>query len=335
MYTLNAEGAKAQADVNAAESELAEQRARVAAIERFAADGNGTQPASAATAIETTLRAILPARGVAAAPAGATDAPENSAPQADASQHDIDYSTAVSSLKLLESDRLQMLKIYREEHEAVKALDEKIARQEAVIEIYRQQSTEESSRRIRSVLMAERAHLLAMEAKTEKLKETLAASQKNASAFTTIMPRITEKELTRDIEIGNYKYMAASLEKAQIDEALDGSKMPNISIVQEATPAALDSSKRKKIAAGIAGGTSAVAIALTLFFGLILNKTINRPEELENRLGLPVLLSIPFFNRNDRLRLSHPKGAKGSNGAQSERPPAALPPQECEWLKCG
>ena len=34
----------------------------------------------------------------------------------------------------------------------------------------------------------------------------------------------------------NYKYFAASLEKARVDEALDPSKMPDISAVQRPSP---------------------------------------------------------------------------------------------------
>ena len=46
----------------------------------------------------------------------------------------------------------------------------------------------------------------------------------------------------------NYKYFAASLEKARIDEALDPSKMPNISAVQRPSPPGLETKKRDKIA---------------------------------------------------------------------------------------
>jgi len=341
LETLNAECAQAQADLNAAEAELAEQRARVAAYEQLGVVGDRTLPGSEAAA-ETTMKAIVPPGRIAKPAATARGAAASSASSLEVSRPDSDYATALSSLKLMESERQQMLKVYREEHEAVKLLDEKIARQRAAVDIYKEQSTEESTRQFQTDLQTERAHLLAIEAKAQKLRETLAAAQKNAAAFTTIMPRITEKELTRDIEIGNYKYMAASLEKAQVDEALDGSKMPNISIVQEATPALPDLSKRKKIAVGIAGGTSGMAIAITLLFGLILNKTVNRSEELEERLGLPVVLSIPYFNRrerlrprylrgannpgalnpNDRLRLSHPKGANSPNGDDSKQAPA-------------
>ena len=95
------------------------------------------------------------------------------------------------------------------------------------------------------------------------------------------------------MDANNYKYFAASLEKARVDEALDPSKMPNISAVQRPSPPARDTKKRDKICLAIAGGGIALGIALALFKGLVLNRTIGRPLELESRLDIPLMLSIP------------------------------------------
>ncbi len=109
--------------------------------------------------------------------------------------------------------------------------------------------------------------------------------------------------------------------------------------------------RRNKIALGVAGGTAGAAVALTLLFGLILNKRINRPQDIENRLGVPLLLSIPFFgpkdrlrllqpkgangskalNHDDRLRLLHPKTANGSNGEDSKQSLAKVEPPKAPW----
>ena len=49
-----------------------------------------------------------------------------------------------------------------------------------------------------------------------------------------------ELERKREMDEANYKYFAASLEKARVDEALDPSKMPNISAVQRPSPPVLE-----------------------------------------------------------------------------------------------
>src|SRR5262249_25739633 len=91
-------------------------------------------------------------------------------------------------------------------------------------------------------------------------------------------------------------YFSASLEKARVDEALDPSKMPNISAVQRPSPPSLDTKTRNKVSLVLAGGGLALGIALAFFRGLVLNRKIGRPLELESRLNIPLMLSIPYSN---------------------------------------
>lgn len=122
--------------------------------------------------------------------------------------------------------------------------------------------------------------------------------------FSEMGPKIAQLERTKEVEETNYKYYGASLEKARIDETLDPSRMPNISIVQAPSPP--DKAKRdlKKVLIGLAGGGLAIGLALALLIELVLDRTIKRPFELERRLRIPLLLSIPNFGSNGhRLRL--------------------------------
>jgi succinoglycan biosynthesis transport protein ExoP len=125
-----------------------------------------------------------------------------------------------------------------------------------------------------------------------------------------------ELERKQEMDEANYKYFAASLEKARIDEALDPSKMPNISAVQRPSPPVLESKTRNKITLALAGGGLALGFALVLLRGLVLTRTVGRPLELETRLHIPLMLSIPYTNsRNGHL-------ARSTNGAPAN--PEAL-----------
>src|SRR4030095_855156 len=105
-------------------------------------------------------------------------------------------------------------------------------------------------------------------------------------------------------------------EKARVDEALDPSKMPNISAVQRPSPPILETKKRDKIALGLAGGGIALGIALALLKGLALNRTVGRPLQLETQLHIPLMLSIPYSNgRNGHLVL--PPNRPANPGALS------------------
>ncbi|MCE9520643.1 MAG: polysaccharide biosynthesis tyrosine autokinase [Verrucomicrobia bacterium] len=59
-----------------------------------------------------------------------------------------DYLKALADYKLLQSQRLTMLKNFKEAHEAVREIDDKITNQQALIEIFRQASLEDWTHRI-------------------------------------------------------------------------------------------------------------------------------------------------------------------------------------------
>ena len=160
-----------------------------------------------------------------------------------------------------------------------------------------------------------KAQVAGTQAKIEALKARLRDIQQRTKQLSDLGPQIEELERRREMDETNYKYFAASLEKARVDEALDPSKMPNISAVQRPSPPTLETKTRNKIALGLAGGGIALGIALALLRGLALNRTVGRPLQLETQLHIPLMLSIPYSNgRNGHLVLS-PNGSPANPGA--------------------
>jgi uncharacterized protein involved in exopolysaccharide biosynthesis/Mrp family chromosome partitioning ATPase len=165
----------------------------------------------------------------------------------------------------------------------------------------------------------EKAKAAGAQAKVETLKARLRDVQQRMKQLTELGPQIEDLERKREMDETNYKYFAASLEKARIDEALDPSKMPNISAVQRPSPPALESKQRDKIALGLAGAGIALGVALALLRGLMLNRTVGRPLELETQLHIPLMLSIPYSNaRNGHLALTN--GSSPGSVATATRP---------------
>ena len=161
-----------------------------------------------------------------------------------------------------------------------------------------------------------KAKVAGTQAKIETLKARLSDVQRRTKQLSELAPQIEDLERKKEMDEASYKYFAASLEKARIDEALDPSKMPNISAVQRPSPPILETKKRYKITLALTGGGLALGFALALLRGLVLNQTVGRPLELETRLDIPLMLSIPYANsRNGHLRLP-------SNGAPTN--PRAL-----------
>jgi Mrp family chromosome partitioning ATPase len=123
-------------------------------------------------------------------------------------------------------------------------------------------------------------------------------------------PRLAELERKKELEEANYKYFQASLEKARIDETLDPSRMPNISVVQKPSAAVRTTQNLLRIVFGLAGGGLALGIASAMMIELVFDQTLKRPLELETRLSIPLLLSIPDFARNGHARQRLPNGSQ-------------------------
>jgi uncharacterized protein involved in exopolysaccharide biosynthesis/Mrp family chromosome partitioning ATPase len=141
-----------------------------------------------------------------------------------------------------------------------------------------------------------KAKVAGTQAKIEALKSRLRDIKQSEKQLSELAPQIEDLERKKEMDETNYKYFAASLEKARIDEALDPSKIPNISAVQRPSPPILETRKRDKVALALAGGGIALGIALALLRGLILNETVGRPLQLETQLHIPLMLSIPYAN---------------------------------------
>jgi uncharacterized protein involved in exopolysaccharide biosynthesis/Mrp family chromosome partitioning ATPase len=166
-------------------------------------------------------------------------------------------------------------------------------------------------------------------AKVEALKSRLRDVQQRTKQLSELAPQIEELERKREMDEANYKYFAASLEKARIDEALDPSKMPNISAVQRPSPPILETKMRDKITLGLAGGGIALGLALALLRGLVLNRTVGRPLQLETHLHIPLMLSIPYSNtRNGHLALPANGSAANPGALATRRHHSKLAPWE-------
>jgi Uncharacterized protein involved in exopolysaccharide biosynthesis len=134
-------------------------------------------------------------------------------------------------------------------------------------------------------------------------------------------PEIVRLERTKELEETNYKYFQGTLEKARVDEALDPSKMPNISAIQRPSPPGRVTKTRDKIALGFAGGGLALGLGLALLFELVFNHSYKRRSEVEHQLRSPVMLSIPYQGTNGRRRLPW----KMVSGPARKRPIRASP----------
>jgi uncharacterized protein involved in exopolysaccharide biosynthesis/Mrp family chromosome partitioning ATPase len=203
--------------------------------------------------------------------------------------------TGIASLK---EGREALMTEESRTREALNATEAELAEKQAVV----RQTGETKAKRWKANEQTDKApasgkaRVAGAEAKLDSLTSRLHDIEQRVKELSEVAPQIEDLERKRAMDEANYKYFAASLEKARVDEALDPAKMPNISAVQRPSSPVLDTKPRDKIALGLAGGGLALGIALVLLRELVLNRRVSRPSELENRLHIPLLLSIPYKN---------------------------------------
>jgi uncharacterized protein involved in exopolysaccharide biosynthesis len=300
--SLSADVVKIEDQYLAAEAELAEQTARVKQIEDSLGTTSGSTPSS------QNLKA-----------SGSNESNTRSPSSPEEVQQ---YKALTTRLDQLRQVELDLQSKYTAENEFVKlnrAEIKKIENQKHELEKKSPDLITQAAGASQSGpvdVTSERTRLAGTKARTEMLKARLDERIKQLSE---VGSQIADLERKKELEEANYKYFEAALEKARIDEALDPSKMPNISAVQRPSPPALVSGKRDKIVLMLAGGGLALGIAFALLTELVLNQTIKRPLELETQLRVPLLLTIPFSRANGRLPVSGRKrlGNPDGNGDRS------------------
>jgi succinoglycan biosynthesis transport protein ExoP len=297
MASLNAQSSHTEEQLRAAENDLAEQQAKVKQIERggLPVDLNETD--------------------------NTKDKANNAAPPPQqASTKDIgDYQALVTNLTKLRETQLEMSAKYTPENVLVKMNQAHINELENQKRDFEKKFPELAITGARGSgqldLRVERARLAGMKSKLDDLRRQKIELQDRMKQLADVGPQIASLERAKELEEQDYKYYSGTLQKARVDEALDPSKMPNISAIQRPSPPGKVTTTRDKIALGFAGGGLALGLAVALLFELVLSHSYKRRSEIELQLRSPVMLTIPYQGANGRLRLPWKSGRRASKEA--------------------
>src|SRR5438034_910181 len=317
MTSISVQSQHMEDQLRAAENDLAEQQAKVKQIER------GGLPVD--------LKEIDNAKDKAK-----DNTKDNVAPPAQlASTKDIgDYQALVTNLAKLRETQLEMLAKYTPENVLVKMNQAHINDLENQKRNLEKKFPELATLRTASGqldIRTERARLAGMKSKLDDLRRQKIELQDRMKQLADIGPQIASLERNKDLEEQNYKYYSGTLQKARVDEALDPSKMPNISAIQRPSPPGMVTKTRNKIALGFAGGGLALGFGMALLLELVFNRSYKRRSEVELQLRSPVMLSIPYQGINGRPRLRLPwKNGQRAGKETPDKSKASLAPWEVE-----
>lgn len=170
-----------------------------------------------------------------------------------------------------------------------------------------------------------RARIFALEARVGRLKKQLAEVYGQTKLLDSFENNILRLQRQKQIEEEKLRYSEANLERARFDQAIDASKLNNISVIQEPVRGGRDMTKLHKTMAGIFGGFVAVGLAIAFVTELFLDRTFKRPKEVEQTLRVPLIATIPALGSpppKKRLGRANRKGALVVANAEIEH---------CRW----
>ncbi len=167
----------------------------------------------------------------------------------------------------------------------------------------------------------------ALKSKVAVLRAQMGQIQGEAAKLDEMEPRIMELTRKKERQEADLKYYATSLEQSKVDRAMGAEAAPNIGIIEPPTPPVKKWPKPflKKVAglaaAGIIGG-----LVLAFLIELLFDRSVKRGVDVENKLHLPLFMTIPDMN--------HP-GQKSLIGAAADRSPLQLNPAPGESVAAG
>ena len=142
-------------------------------------------------------------------------------------------------------------------------------------------------------LLNKQPTLAALEARAAELRTDLAQARSQVAVLNENEFRITQLQREVDLHDSEYRTYSSTLEQSRIDQALEMERISNISVIQPATYEAKP--VRPRVLLNLALG-----MFMGIFGGLLLALLAERldhsfriPEDVEKKLDLPVLISVP------------------------------------------
>jgi uncharacterized protein involved in exopolysaccharide biosynthesis/Mrp family chromosome partitioning ATPase len=156
----------------------------------------------------------------------------------------------------------------------------------------------------------ETTQVLAIQAKIKVLNDQLGQLRKEASNADQMDATISELQRKKRLDESNYQYFSSSLEQARIDEAVNHGKLSNISKIQAPTPPYRARAGLAKAMAIIVVGGVILGLGWAFLQELCFDRSVKRPIDVQTKLRLPLMLTIPDVRRDGHRRLAKAPGPK-------------------------
>jgi uncharacterized protein involved in exopolysaccharide biosynthesis len=196
-----------------------------------------------------------------------------------------------------------------EAHPKVKALRRQVKETEAILaqqEERRSQSTHKLNPTYQGLevdLLAQQSLSASLRAEAASLEDQHAAVAASIRKLNDNEFRITELVRRNELLESSYRNYVTNREQARIDQALESNRISNVNVLQPATFTAKPSSPRVGLTLALGFVLAALTAALGAAGAEYFDRTATIPEQIEQVLGVPVLLSVPRGTRHIFVRI--------------------------------
>jgi uncharacterized protein involved in exopolysaccharide biosynthesis len=146
-------------------------------------------------------------------------------------------------------------------------------------------------------LIKENANLSSLEAKAKVIKTQLNSAHAELTALSNTEVKMVN--LQRDLSLLDAKYRkyTENLEQSRIDQALENKKITNISVIQEASTSQEPVKPLKSLYIGLGFLLGILGGIFLAFFSEYHDHSLKKPQDVEEKLNLPLLASIPVLKK--------------------------------------
>jgi uncharacterized protein involved in exopolysaccharide biosynthesis/Mrp family chromosome partitioning ATPase len=139
------------------------------------------------------------------------------------------------------------------------------------------------------------SQIVALQARIRMFTSRLDAVRAEAAKIDQLEGTITALIRKKELDEVNYRYYAAALEQARINETLGNGRVSNISIIQSPSAPFPDYTKIYKIVGGLAAGGLLLGLIMAAALEFLLDNSLRRPNDVEQQLQVPLFLEIPHL----------------------------------------
>jgi uncharacterized protein involved in exopolysaccharide biosynthesis len=172
-------------------------------------------------------------------------------------------------------------------------------------EASRPQSTKRLSpvhQAVQTELATTQAIAAAAKAESDSLKQQFEAVQSKIRALNDDEMQITKLSLKAKLLEESYEKYAINREQARIDSALEAGRVSNVNLVQPPTYVAKPSSPLVKLTLAMGLVLATIGAVLAALVAEHFDRSLRTPEQIEQELGVPVLISVPRGTRHELVQ---------------------------------